>query len=330
MVFPARAFLLITSLVIPAVASAQAVPSPRAGAAMTYDGARRQVLLFGGMTRDAGGTLVYPDDLWAWNGTTWTRLEPPAGTARPVGRDAAVMVFDQSRGRSVLLGGRREDEALTTNGATDVWEWDGARWWQIPAPGFPYLLHAFAAYDPAGRRVVLMGGGRVAPNGAFAGMSRTLYSWDGARWITRDSMGPDNGYVGGAAVTPRGEVIVLFTDGSGNPGGARVWTWNGSWNQKEAAPPFRNLQPTATAPDGTFMFYQSWDERLPVPAAVHTRSPDGSWTRTGADGGPARRGSQAAAWDYDRRRLVVFGGRTPERVDVNETWEFDGTNWHQR
>ena len=29
-------------------------------------------------------------------------------------------------------------------------------------------------------------------------------------------------------------------------------------------------------------------------------------------------------------RLVVFGGRTAERVDVNETWEFDGTLWQQR
>lgn len=322
---------ILAALSLPGEAvQSQFAPSARSGAAMTYDAARRVVLLFGGMNRDGQGQPVYPDDLWSWDGSSWRTLEPPAGSPRPPGRDAAVMVFDEARGRAVLIGGRREDTGLDGDAATDVWEWDGRTWFRIANPGFPYLLHAFAAYDPVARRVLLFGGGRVSPAGAFAGMSRTLYEWKGERWITRDTMGPDSTYVGGLAVISSGEVIALMTNGTGNPGGSRVWSWNGTWTRREEAPPFRNLQPTATAPDGTFYFYQSLDERLPLPAAIHSRSADGAWTRSGAEGGPAGRSSQAAAWDFHRRRLVVFGGRTPERVEVNETWEFDGRGWVKR
>ena len=297
---------------------------------MTYDAARRVVLLFGGMNRDGQGQPVYPDDLWSWDGSSWRKLDPPAGGLHPPGRDAAVMVFDEARGRVVLIGGRREDTGLDGDAATDVWEWDGRAWFRIANPGFPYLLHAFAAYDPRGRRVLLFGGGRVGPSGAFAGMSRTLYEWKGEGWITRDTLGPDSSYVGGLAVTSLGEMIALMTDGSGNPGGSRVWSWNGRWQRREEAPRFRNLQPTATGADGTLYLFQSWDERLPLPPVLHIRAPDGTWQHVPSESGPGMRGSQAAAWDAHRGRLVVFGGRTAARVVVNETWEFDGRVWVKR
>jgi hypothetical protein len=320
--------LVIAGLSLVTEAARCQSPSARAGAVMTYDASRRVILLFGGMSRDGQGQPVYPDDLWAWDGSTWLRLDPPAGSPRPPGRDAAALVFDESRGRAVLIGGRREDESLGEG--TDVWEWDGHQWSRIANPGFPYLLHAFAAYDPVGRRVLLFGGGRVSPSGAFAGMSRTLYEWKGEGWVNRDSLGPDSSYVGGLVVNPAGDVIALMTDGSGRPGGSRAWSWSGTWVPRETTPPFRNLQPTASSPDGTLYFFQSWDERLNLPPALHIRAADGSWTRVPAESGPGNRGSQSAAWDAERRRLVVFGGRTAQRVDVNETWEFDGTGWERR
>jgi hypothetical protein len=43
-------------------------PSPRYGAGMAYDAARRQVLLFGGT--DGSFSL---GDTWTWDGTTWTQ-----------------------------------------------------------------------------------------------------------------------------------------------------------------------------------------------------------------------------------------------------------------
>lgn len=44
----------------------------RAGAATAYDSARKVVVLFGGSVQ--GGLQPYTNDLWAWNGTDWTRI----------------------------------------------------------------------------------------------------------------------------------------------------------------------------------------------------------------------------------------------------------------
>jgi hypothetical protein len=45
-------------------------PSARAGASMTYDAARKLVLMYGGDPINAAQLK----DLWAWNGTTWTQM----------------------------------------------------------------------------------------------------------------------------------------------------------------------------------------------------------------------------------------------------------------
>ena len=122
----------------------------------------------------------------------------------------------------------------------------------------------------------------------------------------------------------RGELLTLITNGS--PGGSRVWSYDGRWTRKEDAPPIRNLQPTASGPDGTIYFFQSWDESLQSGPTLHVRAPDGTWSRTAGEGAGGK-GSQAAAWDHHRRRLVLFGGRVGRGMEVNETWEFDGMAW---
>ena len=63
-----------------------ATPSPRTGAAMVYDPATSQLLLFGGSSHSGTG---YLGDTWAWNGTTWTQLNPATS---PPGRHNADMI----------------------------------------------------------------------------------------------------------------------------------------------------------------------------------------------------------------------------------------------
>src|SRR5438552_1421826 len=52
-------------------ASCSTSPSARSGAAMTYDQASGQLVLFGG--NSGFGAL---SDTWVWNGTTWTKVCP--------------------------------------------------------------------------------------------------------------------------------------------------------------------------------------------------------------------------------------------------------------
>src|SRR5262245_35724116 len=111
-------------------------PGPRAGAYMVYDVARGQTLLFGGWTRiGASKDNVYPDDLWAWDGKSWRKLEPPPNTPRPIGRDVPVIAYDEARQRVVMFGGRGDGNGQSATWPTDVWEWDGTRWYKFTNSG---------------------------------------------------------------------------------------------------------------------------------------------------------------------------------------------------
>jgi len=65
---------------------------------MAMDTASGQLILFGGY--GTGETDL--GDMWAWNGSTWTKLTPPTP---PTPRSDASMAFDVTTGKMVLFGG---------------------------------------------------------------------------------------------------------------------------------------------------------------------------------------------------------------------------------
>ena len=89
-------------------------PSPRTLAAMTYDSARKKMLLFGGFLP----TNKLTGDTWQWDGNDWTQV---ADTG-PLARGAATMAFDAERERAVLFGGNAMEPNRFRG---DTWEWDG-------------------------------------------------------------------------------------------------------------------------------------------------------------------------------------------------------------
>lgn len=129
-------------------------PSPRAGAAMVWDPVRGQTLLFGGFNR--GTAEDWFDDLWAWDGARWTRLEPPG--PRPIGRTDAALVWDTRRERVVLFGGGDNNVARQ-----DVWEWDGSAWTQVtPEREGPVSRYRHATgFDPERGELVVSHGTAV-------------------------------------------------------------------------------------------------------------------------------------------------------------------------
>ena len=335
MTFLLVALCLLRDVAAQAQTTPPASPGGRAGAYMVYDAARAETLLFGGWTRAAAGSdLTYPDDLWAWNGERWRKLEPPPGSARPVGRDAPVMAYDAARKRLVMFGGRRSEEGAPPNWYSDVWEWDGARWHQIPGSGMPRLLHPTAIYDPARHRVVVYGGGLVSGTGQFSGFSRTLWEWDGAKWTARDSSGPPDLVPAAATVASDGSLIFMMGQAGVNraaPNAAsRLWAWSGSaWKDLAEGPAFNNLQAASGGPDGSLYFYQSWEDWRTSPI-THVRDARGVWQHLEGMPNPGIRNTQAAAWDARRNRLVLYGGTTRDNQLPADTWEFDGRNWLKR
>jgi hypothetical protein len=236
-------------------------------------------------------------------------------------------VYDGGRQRIVLFGGRRE----TVNGHVellhDMWEWDGTIWHEIANTGLPKILHATTAYDPVRKRVLVYGG--LEGNG----ISRLLREWDGIRWTVRDTLGPAGLIAGASAVDATGQLIVMATAPTGDrdprPPRSMMWKWDGStWTSAESGPPFANLQPTASAPNGTIYFYQTKERWLTEPV-MHVRSAEGVWSTVGGPAGPGFYGA-AAAYDAGRNRFVVYGGARGGQQLVDETWEFDGMRWLKR
>jgi hypothetical protein len=117
-------------------------PAAREDAAMVYDGATSQLILFGGMGTKAVGDL---GDTWSWSGSSWTHLSP--GPAPPA-RSGAGVAYDAAAKALVLEGGASFD---TTNGTlpplSDQWVWNGSRWLaQSGAPGGYLGALAFDAH----------------------------------------------------------------------------------------------------------------------------------------------------------------------------------------
>ena len=98
----------------------------------------------------------FPDnELWEFNGVTWTQVVPALS---PQGRNASDLAFDSSRGVHVLFGG----QGFSFIPFNDTWEYDGNTgiWTQIPNAGAAPFRRAGhrMVYDSARNRVVLFGG----------------------------------------------------------------------------------------------------------------------------------------------------------------------------
>ncbi|HEX8255773.1 MAG TPA: kelch repeat-containing protein, partial [Thermoanaerobaculia bacterium] len=81
-------------------------PPARAAHSMTYDPVHRRVLMFGGRQEptQVSGSVSYLDDLWAWQGDNWVRLDADSAT-RPSARQSAGIAYDPQRDRLVIYGG---------------------------------------------------------------------------------------------------------------------------------------------------------------------------------------------------------------------------------
>ena len=150
----------------------------------------------------------------------------------------------------------------------------------------------------------------------------------------RDTAGPPSLAPASASIGPTGDLVLTGVTPTSDsdpvpPPSPRTWIYSGTgWHEAEASPPFANLQPVASAPDGTVWIYQAWERWIAQPI-MHVRHPDGRWSRVAGASAPGIRTTIAATYDPVRRRVVLYGGRTQSEV-LGDTWEFDGVEWLRR
>lgn len=206
-------------------------PSPRAEAAIAFDGKRGRMVLFGGHNRSgiAGSRL---GDTWEWDGKKWIEMK----VTGPTHRNGAAMVYDSVRGKIVLFGG---STAESVSGET--WEWDGKQWTQNQAALVQGRFNCVMAYDSARQKVIRFGG-------RYAGKPiGDTWEYDSKRWVQIRSTGPTPRNHAAMVYDSKRKTIVLF---GGHDLGLQdevhvlgdIWEWNGDkWALKDAGQVIRRV-----------------------------------------------------------------------------------------
>ncbi|MCA8951446.1 MAG: hypothetical protein KDE27_18205 [Planctomycetes bacterium] len=210
-------------------------PPSRTNAAVAYDAARGEAVLFGG--RSAAAAL---DDTWVYDGTNWQQR---LVAVRPPARSTHGMAFDPIRARLVLFGGATASSA--SGARNDTWEWNGSAWSQVNPPTRPPAYGAAAlAFDPRSARTVLT----TAPSsGSVAPTPVEVWTFDGASWT---------------ALPIHEQRVATFVHSLVQPaGGASLFLFDGSSAQELllAAPVLEDVG-SACSPAAPRLSARSWPE----------------------------------------------------------------------
>ena len=298
------------------------VPPRRAHHSLIYDESRKAIVLTGGSTQlDGGSRYDFFNDLWVFDGTKWTPMEPSGNRL-----SGATLAYDTKRGRVVSFGGFsgtaslpdvRMLEANTWKGIGehtampaaeagfiydtehdrffafggsggrgrtygDTWQYDGTTWTNLNVSGPAARQAHVMVFDPARKRTVVFGGMGLSQAGQRPPLLGDTWEFDGMSWKRVDAQGPSPRSGAGVTYDSKRRLVILF--GGADSAGFKGDTW-------------------------------SWDGN--------------KWKQIAASG-PEPRVMGYIAYDKARDRVVLFGGRKgfPDG-DLADTWEWDGVSWRE-
>jgi hypothetical protein len=166
-------------------------PSPRAGHSIAFCPATGKTYVFGGQRLDTSALLDYTsalfDDLWEWDGTSWTEVQ---ADVRPPARASAAIAYDPYRKSLVIFAGCSSALSFsdTTKCFQDTWEWQSStrKWTQLLPATSPDYLNLNGQSPP--QMVTDSGRGKLLLFGVAASNNSTaVWEWDGATttWTNR-------------------------------------------------------------------------------------------------------------------------------------------------
>jgi len=193
-------------------------PSARTGAAVVFDAATSQLMLFGGSSQPGSGG-GFNNETWIWTGHTWRQLHP---VTSPAARANAGLVYDPDMQQVLLFGG------YDGSYLNDTWTWNGSNWVQVhpatspsPRDGAALVLNSASLAD------VLLYGGFSASTGRLA----DTWSWDGTTWTRLfPAASPGRVSIAWQTADDTSQNQVLLFGGEPNHGPIRdgTWTWTGT------------------------------------------------------------------------------------------------------
>ncbi|HNT28219.1 MAG TPA: DUF4215 domain-containing protein [bacterium] len=296
-------------------------PVGRYDHAMTTDEAHGKVMLFGGK----GDGEQELNDLWEWNGATWTQKLPPISSL-PANLSGGVITYDESRDSIVLLSSYYTQDEVGYHNFTNTWEWLSGKWALRNPPTIPTFSSGSMMYDGANNEAVLFS------------YSET-WGWNGINWSKK-----------APSSTPTGNGVLVY-DQTREKGllytGSETWEWDGyddSWAKKTTV----NIPSASTGfamaydaeRDKVVLFGGGYSEQYFDPACgcwqttttllEETWEWDGTdWTKMNPSVSPSPRNGSLMIYDSVRRELMLFGGSGAGGFFPSDAWKWDGTEWQQ-
>jgi len=331
-------------------------PPPRASYAMAFCPATGKTYMFGGTGDDPFANIFF-DDLWEWDGTSWSQVQTDV---RPSGRSGAAMAYDPLRKSLILFGGVNNSpvgimEQLVLG---DTWEWNSStrKWSQLQPTASPEPRQDHAMVTDSGRAKVLLFGGELLTHVATyptPGTPRTpntisnaVWEWDGGKltWTNRTPVSftlTPSGYASYASLLAFDDArqkVLLVDTGTSSSDNVAFWEWDpvsAGWAKRDSGDV---LHFDGDASDARVV-YDSLRRRAVVPVVEDTPnsfSPSVVWEISTKGPTwyvrnlPASTNQfpmwPAATFDSQRGVVVVFGGTIDGIVSTSETWEYKVIN----
>lgn len=333
-------------------------PSPRTGSTMIYDEKEKTILLFGGFEGvPSTHPLALLNDLWKYDGTSWTALSPATS---PAARREHAMTWDSTRNVAVMFGGIRGippgNTATSSNFETwelsftgSAWTWTCTGGLGIALDGCPVsTTHPTArsaaqlAYSSALNQVVLFGG-LVFVSGANANGSDT-WTYNGAWTAQTEQISPEarsDSAMIDLVVQDDNDPTITFPTlglvaGSTDAGVIdNVWSLTAATAWKRIPTPGMAGERSASA-----VVYDASSDRtlriaglLPPNATRDVFEFDGTvWNKIKSlsivgPSDPGLRFLHAATYDSTRNRVIVVGGKGNDGLARDDVFIFNGTDW---
>ncbi|NMO16789.1 hypothetical protein HPC49_09085 [Pyxidicoccus fallax] len=206
-------------------------------------------------------------------------------------------------------------------------------WRQAHPATVPSVRRGYAmVYDSARQRVVLFGGFDVQHNQPL----NDTWEWDGTNWEQKaPAAAPRSRAYHALAYDSTRQRVVLFGGSRGSDLLDDTWEWDGTdWVQKSPSnPPYARERHALAYDSARQRVVLFGGQRFGVSGGDTWEWDGTNWVQIFPATAPSARLGHALAYDSARQRVVLFGGSemksVSEYVVLNDTWEWDGTNWVQ-
>lgn len=255
---------------------------------------------------------------------SWVKVSAPAQAASRMGH---AFVYDRTRAKGVVFGGRKPDD--TGASLSDTGLWDGS-WTPVVAP-YGRRGYVTAAFDTARGRTVVFGGADLTPTATYYD---DTWEHDGEVWVRRAASAPLGKRASYAMAYDAARGVTMLFGGYDMSWKSDLWSWNGSsWLPGCVTPPCSTSPRPAARASATFVYDEARRVIVLFGGFSNGRAYDDTWTWDGQlwreltpSSVPRARDSAAATFDPISQRVLMFGG-TSLGVELNDLWAWDGEDW---